>query len=73
MTEKWISTDDLPGWGDYGRVELRRADGTIETGELSIDAWFTGEDEVPVASIVADDGRKLDLFSFKEWRHVEGD
>lgn len=67
---RWRSVrDDLPpDWGEYGRVELKAHDGTVISARMEIDAWFTGNDEVPVSQIWLDDGTRAYLHTFKAWR-----
>lgn len=71
-TNRWhfIDHEDLPSWGDSGRAELLRNDGMIIDGLLTIDAWYAGDDEIPTASFVTDDGRHLSIYDFQAWRHT---
>jgi hypothetical protein len=62
---------DLPGWVDVGAAELRRGDGTIVRGYLSVEELWTGEDEIPLAVFVADSGEQLSIFDFEAWRIVK--
>lgn len=69
---KWRSIDsDLPDWKDTGKAELRRQDGTVESGQLDVvDAYTDVDPEIPIFEFVTTDGRKLDIHSFHEWRLV---
>lgn len=68
---KWRRiASDLPDWKDTGPAELRRKDGTVESGELDIVDVYTGDPDIPVFEFVTSDGRKLDMHSFHEWRLI---
>ncbi len=44
-------------------------DGDVLHGTLSDpEEFWTGEDEVPVYTVILDDGRNTSLFDFKSWR-----
>lgn len=60
---------ELPDWGDGGPAEFMRDDGSIVRGQISVDALFTGEDEIPTTTITAEDGSCLgSIHDFKSWR-----
>ncbi len=71
MPSKWRDiASDLPDWKETGDVEVRRADGTTEVGEIwAEDVGFNGEDEYPILALEIN-GKQADLWSFKEWRRV---
>lgn len=59
-------------WKDVGRrVELLLKDGSTVAGELEADEFFTGDDEVPVFTVVSDDGRRLSFVDHEMWRYVD--
>lgn len=68
MATEWRDVDDLPNWGDHGPAEFMREDGTIVRAELFIDAVFTGEDEVPLPTVVMPDESEESFFDFARWR-----
>lgn len=68
MTDWRDTVDDQPDWKDGGRIELRYADGRQVVGRLTFDAFFTGEDEVPVPEVTQDDGTKLSFYDAEQWR-----
>jgi hypothetical protein len=60
---------DAPDWGDFGNVELKRADGPIVTGRLYIDdAFFDGESSHPLHVLELADGSKITPYDFDWWR-----
>jgi hypothetical protein len=71
MTTEWRDTfSNAPGWLDVGKmVEVRCADGRAARGRLEADAYFNGEDEIPIVSIA---GVATSWFDFEEWRVVDG-
>lgn len=69
----WRSPDDdPPDWKDApARVELKRHDGSVVSGFLDVDAWFNGQDEVPVFSLTLDDGQGALIDEFEGYRIIE--
>jgi hypothetical protein len=58
-------------WKDgWRKVEFYTEDGTLHTGNLSIDAFFDGEDEFPFPSFDVD-GVEYSFFECTCWRFVE--
>jgi hypothetical protein len=71
QTGGWLSlVEDSPWWDDDGRlVEVRSADGQVVRGVMEIDAWFDGEEEVPIFRVKSADGRVINNDdSFQYWR-----
>jgi hypothetical protein len=59
-------------WRDVGkRVELMLADGSCIIGTLEAEEFFTGDDEIPVFTVRADDGRELSFVDHEKWRYVD--
>lgn len=68
---EWKDLDDtFPDWNDTGKVELKREDGSIERATLIADEVWTGEDEIPVFTVILPDGSRPDFFTFKSWRRA---
>lgn len=66
----WRPNTEDPDWQDSGRmVEVRHADGMVRSGRLIAEAFFTGEDEVPVWSIESE-GEVLSFYDFAEFRFI---
>lgn len=74
MSEDWhlIDKDDLPGWEHGGDAELRLRDGSVVRGCMMIEELWTGEDEIPLAEFISDDGKVMSLFNAEAeaWRLV---
>ena len=69
MTESLFKStwDNPPDWSDGGRIELRNGDCVVKAN-LLIDAWFAGDDEIPVTIVTTDDGKTMSFYDFDEWR-----
>jgi hypothetical protein len=59
-----------PDWRDSGRrVEVEK-DGVRLTGRLVADAWFTGEDEIPVFEVELDGGGSVSFTACDRWGYL---
>lgn len=72
----WRDTEDGVEWSDEpGEIELLYPDGRIVRAYLLIDAWFTGEDEIPIATVTesASSEARVDFFGADRWRYYRPD
>ena len=69
----WTDSD-WPDWTDDGkRVACERPDGLIISGTLEVeDSFFTGEEEVPIFTVLIDGGGgfRFPFCESKRWRFI---
>jgi hypothetical protein len=73
LNKLWRDTlGDMPDSGqDFGEAELEREDGTVVTGTIFIDDYWTGDDEdVPIIKVRLADESETSIFDFVRWRRV---
>jgi hypothetical protein len=70
---EWEPPHKWPCWSNAGeRVELLMPDSSIVRGLLNVaDEIVTDEDEVPIFSVLTDDGREVSFTNHKKWRYCE--
>jgi len=64
----YLLPDHLPDWQDVNkRISVLKGTMTL-SGTLCAEAFFTGEDEVPVFYVQTDDGQRLSLYEMDGWK-----
>ena len=65
----WNGPDAWPDWQDVGRrVDMLMDDGLPFSGVLSADEFWTGEEEIPVFSVMLDSGDIVSFAEHNRWR-----
>lgn len=62
--------ENWPDWKDVGRKVEAEVKGAMVCGTLEAEEIWTGEDEVPLFTILTSDGNEVNFVDAERWRYL---